>query len=491
MARLTDLANEVLFVIFNDLDQSSLVSLALVAKRFTHIAQENLFRDVSVLADIDHEGKIVLSLVNTLLHRPELAAKVRQISFHNPSHNGPVTSVSREEMSAALTFVSSIEEMDEDMLLECAEWNPEDTWYSGMADGEVRPYLGILLGLVPTLASLNIIKRVRWEEPFTLPALFGADEQGIHNESIPDIGHFPGLMSVQNLRIHGNDFTLATWYELPNLRKIELDCYQDYYGTEIDTAAHHEPDLDFLHTILLRCSSCFLLVPEKRDLGRSEDEWQCPRNPFEYIQDFTLPKRLEIEIVNVARVQLNDRDGNDSDGNDEQMQHVPIVNDPDYGSMVNFGAEMLSLGPQLEELESVSIRFRKDGIFSINVDHMGPLDDFTFLTGLKELTIAQQVILPAMNSPNNDLFPTFVDLLPTGIETMRILDPDVRIFAWFEQILDVRHLFPAFKTLCFEFERIAACEELRANCPVDASRCGQYRQAGLSITCCCHGRCYI
>ncbi|ORY09847.1 hypothetical protein BCR34DRAFT_602570 [Clohesyomyces aquaticus] len=283
MARFTNLADELILLILLSLDQSSLSSLS-------------------------REGRLIVCLVNTLLKRPSLAAKVQHLTFHNPDHTQNTT-VSGEELSVALKFIFSIEGLEysdqtatEEELLRNAKEYPDEVWYGNIQDGAVRPYLAILLGLVPNLKWLSIVERVDGGEQFTLPALFGQDEQGIHSDLIPDIGYFPSLLSLQLLRVHGRNFSLATWYALPNLRTLELDCYHDFNGMEIDTVCRHEPDLGVLHTLVVRCSACLLLPMGLRDLDRLDDEWPCPENPFESLRYFTLPKCLHIEIVNVAKV---------------------------------------------------------------------------------------------------------------------------------------------------------------------------------------------
>ena len=486
MARLLDLADELLLLIFLHLDQSSLVALASVARRYRDIAQETLFENVDLLADTAHESKLVVSLVSTLVQRPELASKIRQISFHNPCQQETVADVTPAQVSAALTFVSTVEDdEDEEELLEQAE-EYDEVWYGGIPDGAVVSYLAVLVGLVPNLKRLNVFERIDRGVSFPLPALFGEDAYGIRHERAPEIGFFPGLESVQHVRIHGGNFALATWYELPNLRKLELDCYQDYGGTEIDTQAHHEPDLDLLHTILVRCSACLLLPSEERDLDLHEYLWEWPRNPFEDLKYFTLPDRLEIEIVNVARVRAEDAD------EDEEHRHdMAIIGDARYGFFGLFFEELRALKRNLKRIKSLSIRYSRDSDFGNGRDFIVPGSDLTFLTGTKELTVPQEVILHPKQFAEGNPPQTLADFLPKKLESLCVLEADSRLLTWFEQILDAREQFPAFTKLSLEFESDAACEDLHAHCLSTDHSWKRFRDVGIDIVCCCHGRSYI
>jgi hypothetical protein len=262
MTRFTELAHELFAIVVSYLDQTSLASLTLVNHQCCGIAQETLFRHVSVLADPVLEAKLLVSLTCTLLRRPDLATKVRKFSIHNPyGEKWPNGLDSREGVSAAMSTISSVQNPAHKKLLEPIKRVDEGVsqWRLGNQASEVRPWLTAALGLMPQLEHLDVIERMGGRVRFIPQSLLGH-----HASWRSDLSNIWGLNSVQCLRIHGKNFHGAEWYALPNLRRLELDCYHDFVSPVINPATQHiQPSLGLLRTLLVRCSAFYLVEPDR------------------------------------------------------------------------------------------------------------------------------------------------------------------------------------------------------------------------------------
>ncbi|KAF2871943.1 hypothetical protein BDV95DRAFT_29287 [Massariosphaeria phaeospora] len=496
MARITDLANELLSMIVANLDQPSLVSFALVTRRCRVVAQDVLFQNIRILKDREnnHQSVLFVSFIATLLRRPDLAEKVKTLTLHQPgcTYFDDVDDVPPDALSNASKFVAVVEHIEEyevqENLAEVLYDGDEHYWYYNLPHGTIAVWTTILLGQVKNLEKLDLIcctqlsLRFGRGGNFPLPALFGYDEWGIHNESIPDIEEFPGLQSLQQLRIHGNDFELGTWYTLPNLRKLELDCQEGFQGTQIDTQKHHEPDLDVLHTLLVRCSMC-LLQPSTE---RGPRNWNAPANPLETLQYFTLPKHLELEFVNGA-------ESVDWIVADEhpKIKEVPILHGYNEGSLNTFFAEWQALERPLRGIESLTIRFAKP--FTGEWNNVMPADSLAFLSTLEHLTVPRE----ALTHPNDEMnSPVLSAFLPPQLESLCVYKPDTHIFTWIRELLDVRDAFPKFSKLELQFDDEgdgwpATCAEMHEHCRVEDYSWKRFREAGIEVKCCCHGRSFV
>ena len=236
----------------------------------------------------------------------------------------------------------------------------------------------------------------------------------------------------------------------------------------------------------MRCSTLLLLPLDKREVYSEDGGWWDARSPFQSLRYFTLPECLEIEIINVARLRLDDSTETDSMINDGF-----IVNESNPGSFAIFFEEMQALKRTLKTSKSLSIRVNKNDKLDDGLDFMAPANSLAFLTSTKELTIPRQVILHPKDSAQGDSRPNLAEFLPTKLETLCVLEPDFRILAWFKQILDVRHIFSAFTKLYLEFENDAACEELEAHCRIADHTGEQFRAMGIDVLCRCHGRSFV
>jgi hypothetical protein len=468
MMHLTDLADELLGIVVSYLDQTSLASLALVDHQCCGIAQETLFRNVNILADPILEAKLLVLLTCTLLRCPGLATKVRKFSIHNPyGEKWPTGVDSREGVSAAMRTISSVENPAHKKLLEPIKRVDEGVsqWRLGSRASEVRPWLAAALGLMPQLGHLDVIERMDGRVRFIPQSLLGH-----HASWLSDLSNILGLTSVQCLRIHGKNFHGAEWYGLPNLRRLELDCYQDFGSLVISPETEHtQPNLNLLHTLLVRCSAFHLLEPGgPRNFPWVRHEWYAPDNPFQSLRHYTVPKRLEVEIINVAKPR-NVAHANFNPGHDDKRlcQELAIISEdnPMPASFETFFECLQDMGDNLDKVESFSICFAEHESIDDPISSVDYTTSLAFLTGAKELTIPQYAIMRwhlqtgDIRAGNN-----FAELLPRNIETLRVTKCDSMLprSCWLEHLLNFRHTFPVLTKFVFVFRLDEAREQMKA-----------------------------
>jgi hypothetical protein len=239
MASLYTLPNKLLLNVAKFLDKPDLLKLALTCRKFTSIAQDVLY-DAPELQDyystpITTTIQRIRDLGRTLLRRPDLARKVRELT---------VVAVDGTHSTIELGTM----ELAGQILGEIARYSPQLTanvedWIHRLREGRGVAWVGLILAIAPRLSSLTIeINRGRstgrWDTKRYAPDpqehLFGhiATTYDMAVFFPLDLSAIPGLQHLKTLRFHAAELAL-NWCLLPDLKTLTLprNCHREFDGS--------------------------------------------------------------------------------------------------------------------------------------------------------------------------------------------------------------------------------------------------------------------
>lgn len=467
MANLDSLPAELIHEIAEKLQGSfyngTLVSLGLVSKRFHDIVEPVLYRSIYVSTVYCNTPHDISPLIHTLYTRPDLAAKVRRITFQpglstDPSDNPWVEDsdeinrlLSLEEQTLARSECYWATPMlweagllghllslfpgpnagddDKERFIELFR-----QWIGGMLAENTNAFSGLLLSLTPNIQDLDIsLYDTCWAwapAQYPLSALYGLPKtrQGISaNSFMADVALLSPLMrGIRGVRTLWTAGGNLSFLNLPFDRLTHLELYLEYFtGSD----SWNEVDLQ----------GVFQTYPTLESLTIIAD-WAdvCDERRGSMIMG--LIHRLRCHNLKAFRFSV----GN-SGGNTYSNYSIP--------SFRGLALDIESTATTLEHLE-IDVFWRPN--FHPDYKYFAPVCSLKHFTALKKLDVAQVVLLPRdypkRRVPVN-LYPVplleIEHRLPSTLEELVIRSPSRNIVRVPGRIVEKSSYFPKLKRVSF------------------------------------------
>ncbi|KAF2867467.1 hypothetical protein BDV95DRAFT_598131 [Massariosphaeria phaeospora] len=414
MASIHDCPTELLLNISLHCDQPSLLSLALIAKKFHGPAEEALYTSPVVPNHSSKRSRIV-GLVRMLLRRPELVKKVRSLDIFirdsTEADGGVFTST---DIANAVTTIniSGMSKYPEKLL---SGWRCEQNW------------AGLLLYMVPNLEALNLDWSPSYHNVFNM--LWSMN-------GILRLSDFPpNFEGLKNLRMYGCDIQWD-WIALPSLQHLELGprsrprrgLFPGCFPESNVTSFSYKCSTEVLSPRKGLVSSAIpaIIAPTTSGTDTSLEEFPAILNYFKHLR--------------TIRIQLKNT----------EMEETPS------GSLGYWShRQPRTYFKQLGSFDTL-IKYLEEDRFFESLEHLhitvAEDSDVTFLDGISPIqTLHMFPRLKTLNVPENALFrhdPTdpyrsvqklkkfnLSDILPSSVEELTISCPDFSVSSVLKELL--------------------------------------------------------
>lgn len=390
---------ELLLLVADVLGTKEKQLLALTCRRFSRIFQCQLYREI----ELPHPGlrkstfSHIAALVRTLLRRPDLACKTRELEIYavakdvlfEHKHTHAVSKDLRATMSESNCNVS-----------------------------EAR-LAGVLLTLLPNLRALTLAVFDDWpsyvpgnlSDPLIWPegrwGTYSKDSLGelFGPKRLANFSSIPGLRNLETIILQARQLDPA-WTTLPNLKYMWLNrTFRSYW---MSISEEIPPASSISHLTLT--PSVLLLVPaEKR------------HKPMKiFLSQLTGLRCLRISF--------------DDSYNELRYRRTTVKFDDfiEVLSITRFTLEELHLGSD-------------DGVGFLKL--IQPVTTLSHFTRLRILGIQQEALIgPFYNALNSDHVAIY-RLLPSSLELLRIWGTTLCFFDWLERLFAARFSVPKLKDI--------------------------------------------
>ncbi|KAF2795848.1 hypothetical protein K505DRAFT_359814 [Melanomma pulvis-pyrius CBS 109.77] len=458
---IADLADETLLEITDYLRAADLKSLALAARKYRGAAQEMLHRKHVYVSDDNEFGVQLFRLFRTLVHRPDLAKKIRKLCLVVPCDENYISkAILKKLLDSYQRGTQPMPVLD--------MFNNE--WARELMSGNACAWSALLFAHIPNLKRLCLSSKrvllygVNYLEPekSTIRALFGEVPFG---ESLFSL--MPGLRSLQHLQLHHTVFEVE-WLKLPQLQSIDVGGVYGLFSVP-------GGDTSFpVQAMRLKCNTMSLLgaptdIPDTADTGDipwSEDFPRATHLLRNLLKNLT---KLELKFcdtlgsmdIHVAWYCEHHRD-------EESPHEGEIIEDrygmnnggtPNYtleietylrtstlGSFADIFETIKQLAPNLEHLD-VNFEYPQPNF----VCWMETVDSLKDFSRLKVLKIPGQALSHAYDRSRNR---PLVDLLPSSLQRISIDRPYSEICSRVKDMLDYQSRLPNLERIDLYTESI-------------------------------------
>jgi hypothetical protein len=225
-------------------DNQALGSLTQVSRRFKVIGGELLYRTINLSRSREDN---TIYLVRTLIEKPDLGSKIRQLAFSTTIYGDNTLLVLNQAMictnmytAMLLQIAQSVNRLDLFETESPFESKEEFVWRSKLMIGLPNAVAGLLLALCDNLRMLHV--NVYCQENLCVPtsdiyrALYGIEGDKVQHTP----GHWSGFSqfrTIKRLRIFGESMRML---QLPfySLQVLEIDLWREYSTTDAAYGEH-------------------------------------------------------------------------------------------------------------------------------------------------------------------------------------------------------------------------------------------------------------
>ncbi|KAF2439224.1 hypothetical protein P171DRAFT_133637 [Karstenula rhodostoma CBS 690.94] len=408
MAAFKDLPNELLDLIADNLPTGALCALSLTSRKFCAISVPYLYKTVRIPTPFeqakDWENRVVF-LTRTLTGRPDLAARITALDASIYHLNG--TYDLRRFAPQSLTAVYGI--------LNSTRVAPKHGYEMALRvyGGCNEPCFGVLMYILPNLESL-------FARFFTDISLSPANP-----EDLVDVFFNP-------------DHGVGSAPSLSKVKKLDLQCTRVHMNPGI--FPKHAPCwIDGSHTVMSinPNSNSSLRSPEITEIYSRESTNQLlTHNLWSRFSSRTFPalRRLDVDLDNIWR-------------NMYTHEPVEVLCPGTTGWSHYLVSRLRDIKDTLEELR-LTVRHGADTRF---LEYIEPFTDpFTDppirLHNLKIFWLPQELLLPR-DIEDRDFRDIDHQLLPAGLQSLRLLYPTMKTHSWLKGYLPNRVNLPSLQSI--------------------------------------------
>ncbi|KAI4714769.1 hypothetical protein J4E89_000450 [Alternaria sp. Ai002NY15] len=443
---INDLPDELLLEIAKHLegDNPTLGNLIRTSRRFKAIGDELLYRTISLPRN---RGDSVIYLVRTIVERPELRSKIRQLTFSTTSwridSNGDTVVIgsiftrtrpttSRDELGALVLQISK----SLDSLSILGAGNPfqsmeEIDWRCTLLLGRLSSLAGLLLALCDNLDMLCMGNYHR--DDIDIPAFDVVRSlYGIYSDlmQLPPSrwSDFKQFHNVKRLRVSGLSIDILR-FPFISLQVLEIDFSWEYFSEDLPTPEHVFFGNKSTRCFLPRCASLHSLIirsdwNELNDNAHMSHGYQLPI----LLQDFAGSTITRLEILFVRS---------------------PTVVKQWLGTFEHIARALSEDTDVSASLQFIKIDYEES-------DHFDPrrcfggctnLHSFSSFRKLTKMEVLQGVLVFEARNTFGELHYFSGVIPPPSLESLTVICPTKAILTWLNMIVERKTEVPALNNI--------------------------------------------
>ncbi|KAI4936966.1 uncharacterized protein J4E92_001691 [Alternaria infectoria] len=443
---INDLPDELLLEIAKHLegDNPTLGNLNRTSRRFKAIGDELLYRTISLPRT---RGDSVMYLVRTIVERPELRSKIRQLTLSTTSWridiNGDTVVVgsiftktrpatSRDELGALLLQISqslnSLSILGSGGPFQSME---EIDWRCTLLLGRLSSLAGLLLALCDNLDMLCIGMYHR--DDLDIPALDVVHSlYGLHSNFMQQPpsrwSGFKQFHNVKRLRVSGLNMDMLR-FPFMSLQVLEIDLSREYFSEDLPTPEHVFFGNKSTRCLSPRCANLDTLIirsdwNELNDQAHLSHGYQLPI----LLQDFAGPTITRLEIL---------------------FMRSPTVVQQWLGTFEHIARALGEDTDVSASLESMKIDYEES-------DHFDPrrcfggctnLHSFSSFRKLTKMEVLQGALVFEARNTFGELHYFSGVIPPPSLESLTVICPTKAILTWLNMIVERKTEVPALNNI--------------------------------------------